>query len=90
MNMGLIDSMMSRDSQPRPHCTFPWILDKMRWTQAIVTAVSHFLVQSRVRILRIGQYNLTKNFQEYPPPPGDLKPGSKFTCQYPLANYQML
>ena len=67
MNMGLIDSMMSRDSQPRPHCTFPWILDKMRWTQATVTAVSHFLVQSRVRILRIGQYNPTKNFQEYPP-----------------------
>ena len=23
-------------------------------------------------------------------PPGDLKPGSKFTCQHPLANYQML
>ena len=64
MNMGLIDYMMSRDSQPRPHCTFPWILDKMRWTQAIVTAVSHFLVQSR--------------------------PGSKFTCQHSLANYQML
>ena len=26
--------------------------------------------------------------QEYPP--GDLKPGSKFTCEHPPANYQML
>ena len=79
---------VSRYSQPRPHGAFPWLLDKLRWTQAIVTAVSHFLVQNRVRILRIGQYTATKNFQEYPP--GDLKPGSKFTCQHPLANYQML
>ena len=23
-------------SQPRPHCAFPWILDKLRWTKAIV------------------------------------------------------
>ena len=75
-------------SQPGPLCTFPWLLDKLRWTQAIVTAVSHFLVQNRVRILRTGQHTPTKNFQEYPL--GDLKPGSKFTCQHPLANYQML
>ena len=75
-------------SHPRPHCAFPWLLDKLRWTKAIVTAVSHFLVQNRVRIFRTGQHNPTKNFQEYPP--GDLKPGSKFTCQHPLANYQML
>ena len=66
-------------SHPRPHCAFPWLLDKLRWTKAIVTAVSHFLVQNRVRILRTGQHNPTKNFQEHPP--GDLKPGSKFTCQ---------
>ena len=53
---------VSRYSQPRPHYAFPWLLDKLRWTQAIVTAVSHFLVKKRVRILTIG-------------PPGDLKPG---------------
>ena len=75
-------------TQPRPHCAFPWLLDKLRWTQAMVTAASHFLVQNRVRILRTGQHTPTKNFQEYPL--GDLKPGSKFTCQHPLANYQML
>ena len=45
----------------------PWLLDKLRWTQAIVTALSHFLVLNRVRILRIGQHIPTKNFQEYPP-----------------------
>ena len=75
-------------TQPRPHCAFPWLLDKLRWTQAMVTAASHFLVQNRVRILRTGQHTPTKNFQEYPL--GDLKPDSKFTCQHPLANYQML
>ena len=48
-------------SQPRPHCTFPWILDKLRWTQAIVTAVSHFVVQNRVRILRTGQQTRTRS-----------------------------
>ena len=75
-------------TQPRPHCAFPWLLDKLRWTQAMVTAASHFLVQNRVRILRTGQHTPTKIFQEYPL--GDLKPGSKFTCQHPLANYQLL
>ena len=54
-------------TQPRPHCAFPWLLDKLRWTQAMVTAVSHFLVQNRVRILRTEQQTPTKNFQEYPP-----------------------
>ena len=48
-------------SQPRLHCAFPWILDKLRWTQAIVTAVSHFLVQNRVRILRTGQHTPTRS-----------------------------
>ena len=67
-------------SQPRPHCAFPRLLDKLRWTKAIVTAVSHFLVQNRLRILRTGQHNPTKNFQEYSP--GNLKSGSKFTCQH--------
>ena len=52
--------------QPRPHLAFSWLLDKLRWTKAIVTAVSHFLVQNRVRILKTGQHNSTKNFQEYP------------------------
>ena len=47
-------------SQPRLHCAFPWILVKLRWTQAIVTAVSHFLVQNRVRILRTGQHTPTR------------------------------
>ena len=65
--------------QARPHYAFPWLLDKLRWTKAIVNAVSHFLVQNRVRTLETGQHNPTKNFQQYPP--GDLKPGSKFTCQ---------
>ena len=57
---------VSRYSQPRPHYAFPWLLDKLRWTQAIVTAVSHFLVKNRVMILTIGQHTPTKNFQEYP------------------------
>ena len=83
MNMGLIDSMMSRDI--RPHCAFPWLLDNLRWTQAMVTAVSHYLVQNSVRILRTEQHNPKKEY-----PPGDLKPGSKFSCEHPLANYQML
>ena len=83
MNMGLI--YILDISHPRPHCAFPWLLDKLRSTQAIVTAVSHFLVLDRVRILRIGQHTPTKNFKEYPL--GDLKPGSKFPCQRPLANY---
>ena len=48
-------------SQPRLHCAFPWILVKLRWTQAIVTAVSHFLVQNRVRILRTGQHTPTRS-----------------------------
>ena len=63
MNMG-IDSMMSRNTppcHPRPHCAFPWILDKLRLTQAIVTAVSHFLVQNEVRILRTGQHTPTRS-----------------------------
>ena len=85
---GFYDVSRYPPSHPRPHCAFPWLLDKLRWTKAIVTAVSHFLALNRVRILRTGQHNPTKNFQEYPP--GDLKPGSKFTCQHPLANYQML
>ena len=75
-------------TQPPPHCAFPWLLDKLRWAQTMATAASHFLVQNRVMILRTGQHTPTKNFQEYPL--GDLKPGSKFTCQHPLANYQML
>ena len=57
---------VSRYSQPRLHYAFPWLLDKLRWTQAIVTAVSHFLVKNRVRILTIAQHTPTKNFQEYP------------------------
>ena len=77
---GYYDVSRYPPSQPRPHCAFPWLLDKLRWTKAIVTAVSNFLVQNRARILRTGQHNSTKNFQEYPP--RDLKPGSKFTCQF--------
>ena len=65
MNMGFDDRFydVSRypPSQPRPHCAFPLILDKLRWTQAIVTAVSHFLVQNRVRILRTGQHTPTRS-----------------------------
>ena len=48
-------------SQPRPYCAIPWILDKLRWAQAMVTAVSHFLVQNRVRILRTGQHTPTRS-----------------------------
>ena len=66
---GFYDVSRYPPSHPRPHCAFPWLLDKLRWTKAIVTAVSHFLAQNRVRILRTGQHNPTKNFQEYPPPP---------------------
>ena len=87
MNMGLRFYDVSRYSQPRPHCAFSWLLDKLRQAQAIVTAVSHFLVLDRVRILRIGQHTPNKNFQEYPP--RYLKPGSKLPRQHPLANYAL-
>ena len=51
MNMGLIDSVTSRHTLPLSNPTS----HKLRSTQAIVAAVSHFLVQNRVRILRTGQ-----------------------------------
>ena len=66
MNLGLIDSMMSRDTLPLnlvPIALFPSFWMKLRWTQEIVSAVSHFLVQNKIRILRTGEHTLHKNFQ---------------------------
>ena len=66
MNMGLIDSMMSPDTLPLnlvPTALFPGFWMKLRWTLAIVTVVSHFLVQNKIRILRNGQHTPAKNFQ---------------------------
>ena len=39
---GFYDVSRYPPSQPRPHCAFPWLLDKLRWTKVIVTDVSHF------------------------------------------------
>ena len=58
---GFYDVSRYPPSQPLPHCAFPWLLDKLRWTQAIVTAGSHYLVQNRVRILRTGQHTPTSS-----------------------------
>ena len=63
---GFYDVSRYPPSQPRPHCAFHWLLDKLRWTQAIIAAVSHFFWSK----MRTGQHTPTKSFQEYPP--GDL------------------
>ena len=39
---GFYDVWRYPPSQPRPHCAFPWLLDKLRWTKVIVTDVSHY------------------------------------------------
>ena len=36
---GFYDVSRYPRSQPHPHYAFPWLLDKLRWTKAIVTAV---------------------------------------------------
>ena len=59
MNMALIDSIMSRNTLLLNLVPLHFSLD-LRWTQAIVTAVSHFLVQNSVRILRTGQQTSTR------------------------------
>ena len=69
MNLGLIDSMMSRDTLPLnlvPIALFPGFWMKLRWTQEIVTAVSHFLVQNKIRILRTGEPPLPRIFSSAP------------------------
>ena len=65
---GFYDVSRYPPSHPRPHCAFPWLLDKLRWTKAIVTALSHFLVQNRAGILRRRHHNPTRIFRSTPPP----------------------
>ena len=77
--------MISRHTLPLSNPTS----HKLRWTQAIIAAVSHFLIQNRVRILIIGQHTPTKNFQEYSL--GDLSLVASLPVSiHLLSNYQML